>query len=162
MTLVTRLLPEAAVFAQLRDQWTGSGTAPLQREPPVILLRTIPEDPIGATHLIGLDATLDAHSELIDQAWADAQLAADTTWLGLGVGVRVALIPLSRQFRVVLVEIKGRRQIPLGGTMVSPLLALRRARRRLVSGVVRGGAVERGSAGRPSLVLVRGGNGTSR
>lgn len=163
MTLVTRLLPEATASRQLRDQWTARRTAtPQLGPPPVALLRTIIEDPVGRNHLIGLDPAFGAHSELMDRAWADAQLAADTTWLGPGVGVRVALVPVSRTFRVVLIEIRTRREIPVGGRSRSPLLALRRARRRLVAGVARGGAVDRGSARRPRLVAVRAGNATRR
>ena len=157
MSLSTRLLPESTTDRQLRDQWAAGRTA-ARLGPPVALLRTIQEDPIGRNHLVGLDPAFGVHASLVDVAWADAQLAADTTWLGLGVGVRVALVPLSGQFQVVLVEIKERRHVPLGGATRSPLLALRRARRRLVSGVVRGGAVERGPARRPRLVAVPAGN----
>ena len=104
------------------------------------LLRTIVEDPCGGNHLGGLDAAFDDESDLIDGAWAEAQLAADTTWLGLGIGVRVALVPKAGRFQVVLVEIRGRRQTrgwrrqsqPARGAPTSPSSAgvRRRARAR--------------------------------
>ena len=127
---------------------------------PVALLRTIVEDPCGSNHLGRLDAAFDHESDLIDGAWAEAQLAADATWLGLGIGVRVALVPKAGRFDVALIEIRGRRQTRVGGGSRSPLVALRRARRRLLAAVAPGPVVD-GAHVRPSLVVVRGGNGTS-
>lgn len=152
MTVTTRLLPDDASSTRLRRQWTAIPAEAPSRELPVALLRTIVEDPFGGNHLRGLDAAFDDHSDLIDDAWADAQLAADTTWLGLGIGVRVAVIPEAGRFQVVLIEIRARRQIAVGGCSRSPLLALRRARRRLVSAVDARGPVRGRSGSRLRLV----------
>ena len=158
MSLTTRLLPGDATGTRLRRQWWATPAGAPSPDVPVALLRTIVEDPCGGNHLGGLDAAFDDESDLIDGAWAEAQLAADTTWLGLGIGVRVALVPKAGRFQVVLIEIRGRRQTAVGGGSRSPLVALRRARRRLVSAVAPGPVVE---GARPRLAAVRIGNGAS-
>ena len=158
MSLTTRLLPGDATDTRLRRQWWATPAGAPSPDVPVALLRTIVEDPCGGNHLGGLDAAFDDESDLIDGAWAEAQLAADTTWLGLGIGVRVALVPKAGRFQVVLIEIRGRRQTAVGGGSRSPLVALRRARRRLVSAVAPGPVVE---GARPRLAAVRTGSGVS-
>jgi hypothetical protein len=89
MSLRVRLHPLGSTEQTLLRQWARGGPVTNPRSLLIAILRTVPEDPdavaeVGPLCPAGLrdEATLAA-------AWADAQLVADMTWLGLAVGVRI-------------------------------------------------------------------------
>ncbi len=136
MSLRTRVHPEGTTAEELREQWerpcpeTGRGSGR------VILLRTMLEDPRGIDHVTPLLPPTSIADNLIDLAWADAQLAADMTILGRATGLRVALVPENERFYADLIGLPKRSRLRLGRGSRNPVVALRSVRRQLVATIV--------------------------
>jgi hypothetical protein len=141
--------PSMAVASQFR------ATPPIGDR--VLLLRTVREDP-HAIDLGLLPVTRSSDLEGVAEAWTAAQLAADATWLGLGLGVRVVLVPEAHRWHADLVIIsKGQR---LRGTRghADARRALLAVRRSLVASLAELGEVPSprpGPSMRPAVGLAR-------
>jgi hypothetical protein len=123
--LVVRIHPSGKTASDLSRQFEAKVRSGQQR---TCLLRTVAEDPEGVDlQSLGIGLTVDA-ATLID-AWSDAQLAGDSTLLGLAVGLRVALVPeRGRWFADPLIVRTGAR-LRVGRGWTDPCKALRSIQR---------------------------------
>lgn len=151
MDLATRLHPVGTSADALRSQWINGHQPGRKRSDPVVLLRTVVQDPLGRRHhadLIGNDAA-DAG---VDRAWADAQLTADVTMLGLGAGIRIALVPEAGRWFADILVIRTHGRLRVGRGNRTARAALESTRRRLLATIADEGAD--GNAHTPGLRLV--------
>jgi hypothetical protein len=151
MNLATRLHPVGARTDDLRNQWIRGSQPGRGRSNPVVLLRTVVQDPLGQPHhanLIGNDAA-DAG---VDRAWAEAQLTADVTMLGLGTGIRIALVPEAGRWFADILVIQTHGRLRVGRGNRTALAALQSTRRRLLATIADEGA--HGHADAPRLRVI--------
>lgn len=131
MTLATRLHPVGSSAAELRGQWIHGCRPGRGRAQPVVLLRTVVQDPLGQQHLADLTGN-DGADGSVDRAWADAQLTADVTMLGLGTGIRVGLVPEAGRWFADVLVIRTHGRLRVGRGNRTALAALQSTRRRLL------------------------------
>jgi len=133
MSLSLRTHPLGATPADLWSQWIGSANASTRGAPRISLLRTVREDPAAQSGLPFIGALPTRDLADLEAAWAEAQLAADATMLGLALGLRVALIPEGRCWFAELLIIRTGGHLRLGRRHPKPSTALVSARRSLIS-----------------------------
>src|SRR4051794_33084572 len=93
MSLRLRLHPLGSTEIALERQWASIDPPRAGPRPLIAILRTVPEDPDALSAVGPLLSSGLIETGALAAAWADAQLAADMTWLGLAVGVRIVLVP---------------------------------------------------------------------
>lgn len=129
MSLRVRLHPLGSTEQALDRQWAQGDPVSAHRSPLIAILRTVPEDPDAVAEVGPLQTAGLRDEPTLAAAWADAQLVADMTWLGLAVGVRIVLVPdRGRWFADTLVIRTGAR-LRTGRGNASPTSALVAIRR---------------------------------
>lgn len=127
---VTRFLFEVGDPASLANQWAGRRPSD---QPLLALLRTVHEDPSGEETLAILWPDMGPWLAGIEAAWATAELAAGATLIGLALGARVVLVPVSGQWMTELVVIRTRGRVRMGPARSAPKQALDAAHDALVA-----------------------------
>lgn len=127
IALATRIFPPEAGEAELRLQWTVGAKPAVSR---AVLLRMPVNDPLAADHLARLIEMTPARRNGLASIWADAQLAADATLIGMAIGVRVVLVPERGRWFADLLLIRGRKRLRFGRGSLKPETALAACRRR--------------------------------
>jgi hypothetical protein len=129
MSLQVRLHPLGSSEAALQRQWASAEPARTVDRSLIAILRTVPEDPDAVAEIGPLRPGGPSETQALTAAWADAQLVADMTWLGLAVGVRIVLVPdRGRWFADTLVIRTGAR-LRTGRGNANPAAALQAIRR---------------------------------
>jgi hypothetical protein len=129
-TLAVRLHPAGATPIALGRQYRNARTS----ESPLLLVRTVPEEP-AAIDPGTLPISLRGTAAEIAVAWTEAQLAADATLLGLGVGLRVVLVPGAGRWYADLMVIRTGGRLRSGRGRQDPRSALEAARQSLLASI---------------------------
>lgn len=96
------------------------------------IFRTAPEDP-QAVIQCGLLSDPASSDDLLATVWAEAQLAADTSLLGLSVGLRIALVPERGRWYADTFVIRTGGRLRAGRGYRHPVSALQAVRRSYVA-----------------------------
>jgi len=131
MSLWLRIHPLGYTAGDVRNQWARAPAAGAASRRRLSLIRTVPEDP-SAGPFVGLLDLASTELAALEIAWAEAQLAADATMLGLALGLRVGLVPEGRCWSAELLIIRTGGRLRLGRRNSSAVVALLAARRSLI------------------------------
>jgi hypothetical protein len=126
MTFATRIFPAEGEEDDLWNQWVHGAVGGCERR---VLLRVPQEDALASDHLLRVPGAAVVQLDRIGAAWAAAQLAADASLLGMGLGARVVLVPEGGRWYADLVVIRTRGRVRFGCGSQDVLRALAATRR---------------------------------
>lgn len=126
--LAVRLHPTDATTAALGHQYRSG----IPSTDPVVLVRTVPQEP-AAIDPVGLPVLVPSGWVEVAVSWTDAQLVADATMLGLGVGLRVVLVPDAGRWYADLLVVRTGGRLRGGRGYRDPQRALEAVRQSLLA-----------------------------
>jgi hypothetical protein len=97
-----------------------------------MLMRWPAEDVAASDHIGGLVAGSETFVAGVAEAWSLAQLAADATMLGMGLGARVVLVPERGRWYADLLVVQTRGRLRIGRGSADARRALTASRRILL------------------------------
>lgn len=134
MSLVVRLHPLGSTLGALERQWILADMSQPEDRPRIAILRTVLEDPDRLADLASAGPMTQTQIASLAGAWADAQLVADASALGLAVGVRIVLVSERHRWFADTYVIRNGRRLRTGRGYRDPLSALRAIRRSYAAG----------------------------